>query len=182
MKKVRNVFVSLILMTMCVFALTGCGVDMEKLKGNWTVDTIDGKSVAEYAAEKQLTEEQACFNINISDEELVQTFANGVEAKYKVVVRSNGIECEQDGKLAATYIYENDELTSSVDFGAGEAKVVMKKGTTDFANMNDETLVEEEAAEEEFAEEEAAEEEFAEEEAAEEEFAEEEVAEEEAAE
>lgn len=149
MKKVRNVFVSLILMTMCVFALTGCGVDMEKLKGDWTVDTIDGKSVAEYAAEKGLTEEQACFNINISDEELVQSFANGVEVKYKVVVRSNGIECEQDGEVTATYLYKNDELTSSVDFGAGASKVVMKKGTTDFENMNEKALAEEEAAEEE---------------------------------
>ena len=136
MKKSIKLFSAMLMIVVLVFSLTGCGVDMSKMKGDWKVKTVDGKSVAEYAEAKGINQFLVLKNVNITDEKItVKMFDSEKEVSetYNVTKKSNGIE----GRTDAHKDEKNPDITFELlDNGTlktkyTDAEVIYEKGTID---------------------------------------------------
>ena len=122
---------------------TACGVDQEKVKGDWSVDTIAGKPVAEYTAELGGAEFGSQLNFHIEeDKATVETPSATGETETKELKptwRSNGVELKDGDTLVYALELDTDKnvLKYKADYtgigGGKEEEVVLKKGTYDFA-------------------------------------------------
>ena len=186
----RRIGVMLIAGVLSCVCLVGCGaISMDDIKGDWTVDTINGQSVADYAASLGLTPEQGVTNWTIKDDNtLTSTNITGT-LEFDMELKSDGFELKQKGQsdVFCSVKYDKDAktLTYAVKDASGATVTsVMKKGTgnleaapADDASEaeepaeDDSEVIDEEAedSEDEAAEDEAAEDETAEDEEYEEE-------------
>ena len=139
MKKTIKLMAAIMLVAAMVFSIASCGgVDMNKIKGDWYVSTINGKSVADFAAEAGTVEVMAQKSISITDKEVSMSAigpdGNVATGKGEVTVRANGVEATIDGVLFGFEFHEADStLTYSVTDGTNQYDYVLKKGTYDLA-------------------------------------------------
>ena len=121
---------------------TACGVGQEKVKGDWTVDTVAGKAAAEYAAEYGQPELAVQVNFHIEEDkatvETPDSMENTAKKELKPEWRANGVELKDGDELV--YALELDEDKNVLKYkasysalGGGEEEVILKKGTYDFA-------------------------------------------------
>ena len=133
-KKLALVLVAAMVMGMC---LVGCGVDMNKVKGDWIVSTINGKSVADFAAENGAVEAQAMKAVTITDDNAtVTTFdsSTGDVASMtgKITQKSNGVEADMGGVTWPFKLEDNGNLSYKLDANGTTYEYVLVKGTYDF--------------------------------------------------
>ena len=137
MKKSFKLLSAMLMVVVLVFSLTGCGVDMSKMKGDWKVKTIDAKTPAEYVTAKGIL---VLNNVNITDDKItLKKFdpSTGSEATetYNVTKKSNGIE----GRTDAHKDEKNPDITFELlDNGTlktkyTDAEVIYEKGTLNLA-------------------------------------------------
>ena len=133
-KKLALVLVAAMAMAMC---LVGCGVDMNKMKGDWIISTINGKSVADFAAENGVVEAQAMKTFNITDETAtISAFDSSTgevqTTSGKITVRKDGVEADILGVTWPFKLMDNGNLTFKLDQGGTTYEYVLVKGTYDF--------------------------------------------------
>ncbi len=136
MKKFKAVAVVMMVAIM-MFSLAGCGVDMKKVSGTWTVSTINGQSAADFAASQGLPEVSVQKVYEINDKTVTLKFlgADGTTASNSgdTVVRKNGVEVTIEGVLIPLEYHEdNDTLTYKLDQAGTTYDYVLKKGSYDF--------------------------------------------------
>ena len=121
-------------MAAVVICCTACGLDMSKVKGNWTMETADGKTVAEIAELSGMEPAYSAMNGTVTDDTFSLTTATA-SISYKISVKSNGFECLDDSKniiMSVTYDSANDALNFKMLGPDGNpVAYVMKKGTAD---------------------------------------------------
>ncbi len=157
MKKVLSLAVAAI-MAMSVMLLTACGVDKDKMKGDWIIDTIGGKPAAEWAAEQGVDEGAIQTQFSVSDDKTSVTLASGSKTDYDNTWRSNGVELKEGDTLKYSLLLDDkDKVSTKLDFGTGGEDVVLKKGTLDDVAAGGDVAEGEEVEGDEAAEEEAAE-------------------------
>ena len=138
MKKFGRLVSVLMLVMVAAFALTACGgLDMNKIKGDWTVSTINGMSPAEFAASVGTPEFAGCTNYTITD----KTFESSNIAldgttqgtSLPISVKANGFEVLQDGQVFMSVAYDDkaDTLSFGADIGGTQLNTVLKRGKTD---------------------------------------------------
>ncbi len=129
MKKILAIVMVAIIAVMC----TACGgLDMKKVKGEWTLSTINGQPYAEYAASMGLDPSVAAMNWTINDKNLVSSGVSGTDT-IDFNVKSNGLELlTKDGKVWAGVIYDEkaDTFSYSVKSGDVTYDYVLVRGTT----------------------------------------------------
>ena len=159
----------------CV-CLVGCGeISKSDIVGDWTVDTVNGMSLADYAASLGLTEGQVVTNLTIRDDDTMVSESALSSDEFDIERKADGFEVKQKGKseifMSVKYDADAQTLTYSVEDGqGGTVTQVMKKGkgtieplTTEGAETTegtDEEYVEDEGTGEEEYVEEGAEEEY----------------------
>ena len=140
MKNVTKKVLAVVLVGIMRFSLTACGVDMSKVKGDWTLSTIGGKDLATVAAEKGLAEQFFYTNYTISDKEIVvncfnpDLSGNLASETYTLKQRSNGVEGYKGDTLACSLIFDEKANTLTMKIGTDEASAiayVYVKGTQD---------------------------------------------------
>ena len=92
MKKSIRLIVSMLVICVMLSGLTACSADMNKMKGEWKVKTVNGKSVSDYGLE---TGAYIGNNVNITDEKIIiSKITNGevTTDSYEIEVKSNGVE------------------------------------------------------------------------------------------
>lgn len=107
-------------------------IDINKIKGNWTLDSVNGSSLAEAAATNGIAEYQQACNLTITDTEITSaTYA--ASQTFTFEKGADGIQVKQDGQVIMAYAYDAaaDTLTSKVDTGSNVVTFVYKKGTYD---------------------------------------------------
>lgn len=130
MKSVTKKLAALVLVGIMMFSLTACGVDMNKVKGDWTVSTIGGKDLATVAAEKGIPEQLLYINYTISDKEIVLNgFNNDLSGNlttdtYTLKKRSNGVEGYKGDTVMCSLIYDEKADTLTMKIGTDEATAV----------------------------------------------------------
>ena len=132
-KKLALVFVTAMVMAMC---LVGCGVDMSKMKGDWVASTINGKSVADYAAENGAQEVQAMKTVTITDDTATISSFDGntgkaVSVSGKITKRADGVEADISG-ITWPFKLDGDKITYKIDANGTTLEYVFVKGTYDF--------------------------------------------------
>ena len=79
-----------------VVCLVGCGeIPYENITGDWTTKSMDGKSVAEYAAALGTTAEMAAMNMEIKDDNTLVATNAASSQTYQYERKSDGIEVKQ---------------------------------------------------------------------------------------
>ena len=139
MKKTIRIMAAIMLVAAMVLSIASCGgVDMNKIKGDWILSTINGKSVADFAAESGYPEAYAQKQYNFTDKQMSVSSigASGtVETNSgDLTVKSNGVNATVNG-IEFGFLYDDkaDTLTYNVTIGSDSYEYVLKKGTYDFA-------------------------------------------------
>lgn len=135
MKKI----IASVLLAAVVVLCTACGLDMSKVKGEWTLTSIGGKSVEQIVEERGVLPVQVAMNGTVTDNSF--TVANALNTvTYKINVKSNGFECVDDSNTVVLgVIYDKDKETLSFDMQADSGRVtyVMERGTADLTIPED---------------------------------------------
>lgn len=130
MKKI----IAIVLMAAVMLCCTACGLDMSKVKGDWTLETIAGKTVAEIAEKNGVDPVYTRMNATVTDDSFTLTSATGT-LTYKIQVKGNGFECLDDSNnifMSVAYDSAKDTLTFQLKQADGTVfDYVMKRGTAD---------------------------------------------------
>ena len=131
MKKAGIALATGILACVC---LVGCGeISKSDIVGDWTADTVNGMSLADYAASLGVTEGQVVTNLTIRDDDtMVSESALGSD-ECDIERKADGFEVKQKGKseifMSVKYDADAQTLTYAVEDGqGGTVTQVMKKG------------------------------------------------------
>ena len=107
---------------------------MSKVKGDWTLETADGKTVAELAEGSGQDPASVTMNATVTDDSFTLSSITG-SVTYKIQVRANGFECLDDSKnvvMGVIYDSAKDTLTFQLKQADGSVMdYVMKRGTAD---------------------------------------------------
>ena len=132
MKNTIKKIAAFVLTAAIVLCCASCGLDMSKVKGDWTLETVGGKTVAELAASSGFDPAFLTINATVTDDTFTLTQATG-STSYSIQVRANGFECyDADKNLVYGILYDSakDTLTFQAPDAAGNlVEHVMKKGT-----------------------------------------------------
>ena len=143
MKKTIKVFAAIMLITALVFSIASCGFDVKKITGDWTVETLNGKTTAECAEEAGMPEYIYAQNYTFTEKTVVGTgcATGSIQSTpaYDLTVRANGVEVIQDGNVIFSFVYDekNDKLTMGLDNNGVKYSYVYKRGSTDLQALLD---------------------------------------------
>ena len=139
MKKTIKVMAAIMLVAAMVLSIASCGgFDVNKIKGDWIMSTINGKTVADFAAENGYPEAYAQKQYSFTDKQLnVSSIgASGTVETYTadLAVKSNGVNASING-VEFGFLYDDkaDSLSYTVTIGSDSYEYVLKRGTYDFA-------------------------------------------------
>ncbi len=132
MKKISLALVVGVLACVC---LVGCGaISIDDVKGDWTIDTIGGQSLADYAAANGVDASSLVSNWTIKDDKTMTSTNITGTSEFTLELKSNGFELKQKGQDAifASVLFDKNAGTLSYDQqdASGKTiKMVFKKGT-----------------------------------------------------
>lgn len=133
MKTMKKVL-AIVLMAAVVVCCTACGLDMNKVKGDWTVETAAGKTVEEIAAANGVDIAAVTMNATVTNDSFTLSSATG-SVTYKIKVKGNGFECVDDFEnVFMTVAYDSAKDTLSFKLAQPDGTTfdyVMKRGTAD---------------------------------------------------
>ena len=125
---------AIVLMAAVVVCCTACGLDMNKVKGDWTVETAAGKTVEEIAAANGVDIASVTMNATVTNDSFTLSSATG-SVTYKIKVKGNGFECVDDFEnVFMTVAYDSAKDTISFKLAQPDGTTfdyVMKRGTAD---------------------------------------------------
>lgn len=140
MKKVTKKVLAVVLLGIMVFSLTACGLDMSKVKGEWTLSTVNGKAIDEYASQLEangIPTFTAFINYEITDKKFkaisLDGSGNEQSSEYDIKVKSNGFECMTGDTILMSVLYDDKASTLSYKVKVGDQELEYKlvKGKTD---------------------------------------------------
>lgn len=131
MKKILAV----VLMAAVVVCCTACGgLDMNKVKGDWTVETASGKTVEEIAAANGVDIAAVTMNATVTTDSFTLSSATG-SVTYKIKVKGDGFQCIDDFEnVFMSVAYDSAKDTISFKLAQPDGTTfdyVMKRGTAD---------------------------------------------------
>lgn len=134
MKTMKKIL-AIVLMAAVVVCCTACGgLDMNKVKGDWTVETAAGKTVEEIAAANGVDIAAVTMNATVTNDSFTLSSATG-SVTYKIKVKGNGFECIDDfDNVFMTVAYDSAKDTISFKLAQPDGTTfdyVMKRGTAD---------------------------------------------------
>lgn len=133
MKKVLSV----ILVVAVAFCLTACGLDMSKVKGDWTLDTAGGKTVEQLAEAGGLNPAYLAMNATVTDKTFTLTSATET-LSWNIQVKDTGFEClDASGNIFMSVRYNADKDTISFKLAGADGNAVeyvMVKGTSEISS------------------------------------------------
>lgn len=156
-KKLALVLVAAMLMGLC---LVGCGSVEKDVLGDWSVDTIGGTPIADYAAAAGVTVDMMNMSWKIESNKVTQTGINAV-TEYEPKFRTDGVELHKDGAHQGNLLWDKENKVLYMDING--VKYVFKKGAYTFGSAEQPSGGEEQGGAEEGGAEEGGAEEGAEE-------------------
>lgn len=143
MKNTTKKIISALLIVFSILSLTACGVDMNKLSGTWVLSTIDGKSVADVAAEGGYAEVTLQKVVTITEKDFAFSYidinGNIYTDKGTNEVKSNGIDVKitegtmlaKDSMLSVLFDEKESTICIVMNDGVADRKMIFKKGSYD---------------------------------------------------
>ena len=124
--------VATLLLLVMTLAMTACGtLDINKIKGDWTLSSVGDQTIEEYAESLGATAESCYINWTVSDNSFTST-NYAVSDTYDIELKANGFEAMKNGMIVMSVVYKNDTLCYSVDYGNGPVEHVFVKGKNEF--------------------------------------------------
>ena len=139
MKRTIKVMAAIMLVAAMVCGIAACGaLDINKVKGDWIISTVNGKPIADFAAENGV----GVFNVQktyqITDKTMTMSALgnDGTVASETsdITVKADGVEATFSGALLGFAYKDADKtLSYSVTDGTNTYSYVLVKGTYDIA-------------------------------------------------
>ena len=127
----RKIGVALLVVVLACSCLVGCGaISIDEIKGDWTVDTLNGQSLADYAASVGMDENSSFSNWTITADKKIEATNIAGTQTYNIELKSNGFEVMDGDKIIFSVEYNKDAgtLTYTVEASGNKVTTVMKKG------------------------------------------------------
>ncbi|MBP1542508.1 MAG: hypothetical protein J6A16_00315 [Oscillospiraceae bacterium] len=128
-------FIAVLAMTVLCTACAG-KVDISKIKGDWTISTINGYTLEEYAETIGTDKTEAIVNITVTDDTFTSTNITGSQS-FKYDEAADGIQVKDDaGNLLAKVLYdsEKDSISYTLSLGNGNSiECVFARGTAEIS-------------------------------------------------
>ncbi len=106
---------------------------IDDVKGDWTLDSINGQSLADYAAANGTDESLLFVNWTINDDNTITTENAVSSGTLKMELKSNGFEVKDekaaDSLMSVEFDKDAGTLTYKVEAAGESSTCVMKKGT-----------------------------------------------------
>ena len=133
--RTMNKILAIVLVAAVVICCTACGgLDMNKVKGDWTVETASGKTVEEIAAANGVDIAAVTMNATVTNDSFTLSSATG-SVTYKIKVKGDGFQCVDDFEnvfMSVAYDSAKDTLSFKLAQPDGTTfEYVMKRGTAD---------------------------------------------------
>lgn len=136
--KMKKLVATLLLLAMTL-TMTACGaLDISKIEGEWTLSTIGGVSIEEYAEAIGASVTDCYVNWTVSDDNVL-SINSVVSSSFDISIKSNGFEIMKDSSIVMSVVYKDDTLTYSVDYGNGLVEHVLVRGTNVLPTAEDGT-------------------------------------------
>ena len=153
MKNTIKRIAAFVLTAAIVLCCASCGLDMNKVKGDWTVETAAGKTVEEIAAANGVDIASVTMNATVTTDSFTLSSATG-SVTYKIKVKGNGFECIDDFEnVFMTVAYDSAKDTISFKLAQPDGTTfdyVMKRGTADLTVSTDPTAEDGSVSDEEY--------------------------------
>ncbi len=116
---------------MMALSLTACRtIDMGRVTGSWTLSTIDGKTVGEYAGALSVDVSQAAVNVTVTETEYTTSNINET-ATYPIKATGNGFEVlkSEGGEKIMTVMFDSkaDTLAYSVSVDGTVSEYILTR-------------------------------------------------------
>jgi len=140
MKKTIKIMAAIMLVAAMVLGIASCGgLDLNKIKGDWTLSSIDGKAPSDRATELGLPSYALLNNYTLGDKLTISTYdPNAGEVKatteFTVEATGNGFTATDSNGGKVSFIYDSsaDTLSYSATGASGAAETyILKRGATD---------------------------------------------------
>ena len=129
----KKVLALVLVLALACVGLVGCGaIDINDIKGEWTLDTINDQSLSDFAASLGSDENLLFVNWTINEDKTITTTNAVASGKLTMELKSNGFEASEEGsenKFSVEYNKDAGTLTYKVEEGGTVNTCVMKKGT-----------------------------------------------------
>ena len=129
----KKVMALVLVLALACVGLVGCGaIDINDIKGDWTLDTINDQSLSDFAASLGTDENLLFVNWTINEDKTVTTTNAVASGKLTMELKSNGFEASEEGsenKFSVEYNKDAGTLTYKIEEGGTVNTCVMKKGT-----------------------------------------------------
>lgn len=137
-------FLAIVMVAVIAVMCTACGLDMSKVKGDWTLSAVNGQPVSEYAEANGMDAADIVVNWTVSDKSVTVT-SSVMSATYDIEVKSNGFEVKQGASLmSVTYDDKNSTLSYAIEAGGVKYDYVLTKGTASVDSATEEAAPAEE--------------------------------------
>lgn len=140
MKKiVRTALLAAIISGLAVM-LSGCGSVMEKISGDWTIKSINGRSPADFASANGVYELGTAKNYHFTDKDVT---VSAVDETGAVISQTYDLHYDDDvleilaagSTISLEYAEAEDQLRYSVKQNDVQFQYILKKGSTDLEGL-----------------------------------------------
>ncbi len=137
MKKLLKNTAAALITAGIVVSLASCDEDLGNMKGDWTISTINGVSIEEYAAGAGVYVFSQHGNYKVSNKTLevsgLSLDGTVFSIQYDVKKTDKGFDALKDGQTSINILY--DEKNGTLSFEKDEKKYVLIKGKDDIESI-----------------------------------------------
>ena len=136
----KAIIKTILTVLLSMFIMTSCGSATDKIRGEWTIKSINGKSPADFAADNNVYELGTAKNFLFTDKDVTVTAVDETgsinKQTYKIVSTDNGLEIDASGYTVSFEFAEADEqLRYSVKQNDIQYQYILKRGSTDLKSL-----------------------------------------------
>ena len=120
--------------------LCGCGSSAEKIEGDWTVKSINGKSPADFASDNRVYELGTAKNYSFTDKKLtveaIDETGKTDSKSYDIKQTDEGVDVLAAGStISMEYMEAENLIKYSVNLNDVQYQYILKKGRTDLESL-----------------------------------------------
>ena len=140
MKIHLKALISIFILITSLCLLCSCGSSGEKIEGDWTVKSINGKSPADFASENGVYELGTAKNFSFTDKsvtvEAIDEIGNTETKTYDIEKTDKGLDVKAAGATISMEFLENEKVIRySVKMNDVQYQYILQKGKTDLDSL-----------------------------------------------
>ena len=136
----NTVIKTMLIALISLFVLSSCDSMTDKITGEWTIKTVNGRTPADFAAANGVYELGTAKNFSITDKDVTVTAIDEtgsiVTQTYKTVITDKGLDIDASGStVSLEFIESDDQIRYSIKQNDNQYQYILKRGNTDLQGL-----------------------------------------------